>query len=117
MKLVAFRNKEGQARAGWLKDKGVVDMNLVSHGQLPTDMLSFIDRHEEFFALIRKSKLDEATPTHALSEVKLLAPLPIKLAVCPAQMVGEFTTVIGNGFTVMLAAELVLVQPFPSVYV
>ena len=76
MKLVTFRNKEGQTRTGWLKDDGVVDMNLVSNGQLPTDMLSLIDRHEEYFALIKKSKLEEVSATHALAVVKLLAPLP-----------------------------------------
>ena len=40
MKLVTFKNKEGISRTGWLKDSGVVDMNLVSNGKLPADMLS-----------------------------------------------------------------------------
>ena len=42
MKLVTFRNKDGQSRAGWLKDNGVTDMQLVSNGTLPDNMLAFI---------------------------------------------------------------------------
>lgn len=76
MKLVSFRNKNGQSRAGWMKDEGVVDMHQISNGALPDNMLSFIDNHEDYFALIKKHGLEEAEPTHALEEVKLLAPLP-----------------------------------------
>jgi 2-keto-4-pentenoate hydratase/2-oxohepta-3-ene-1,7-dioic acid hydratase in catechol pathway len=76
MKLVTFKNKEGQSRAGLLKNDAVVDMNAASNGALPADMLGFIDRHEEYFAIIKDLKLEEALPTYSLSEVKLLAPLP-----------------------------------------
>src|SRR3954468_11052244 len=76
MKLITFRNKEGQSRAGWLKDNGVTDMHLVSNGTLPDNMLLFIDNHEEYFSLIKEQRLEEATPTHSLDEVQLLAPLP-----------------------------------------
>ncbi len=76
MKLVTFKNKEGQSRAGWLKGDVVVDMNVVSNGALPADMLGFIDRHEEYFAIIRDLKLEEAVPGYSLNEVKLQAPLP-----------------------------------------
>lgn len=76
MKLVTFKNKEGKSRAGWLKNRGVVDMHLVSKGVLPDNMLQFIDNHEEYFSIIREQKLEDAQPTHSLDEVKLLAPLP-----------------------------------------
>ncbi len=76
MKLVTFENAEGQARAGWLQGEGVVDMQQASGGALPADMLSFIDRHEAYFALIDAQKLRDVAPTHALADVKLLAPLP-----------------------------------------
>jgi len=76
MKLVTFKNKEGHSRAGWLKGDAVVDMNAVSNGALPADMLGFIDRHEEYFAIIKNLKLEETVPTHSLNEVQLLAPLP-----------------------------------------
>jgi len=76
MKLVTFRNKEGQSRAGWLKDGGVIDMHLASNGALPDNMLQFIDNHEAYFSLIKEKGLEEATPTYSLEEVKLLAPLP-----------------------------------------
>ncbi|MCU7549736.1 fumarylacetoacetate hydrolase family protein [Chitinophagaceae bacterium LB-8] len=76
MKLVTFKNPEGQSRAGWLTEDGVVDMQMISKGALPDDMLSFIDDHERYFSIIQDQSLHEAKPTYSLSEVKLLAPLP-----------------------------------------
>ncbi|GAA4394922.1 fumarylacetoacetate hydrolase family protein [Nibrella viscosa] len=73
MKLVTFLNKSQESRIGWLLGNQVVDMRLASD-RLPTDMLSFIDNHEAYVQLIRE--LGEVTPHYALSEVKLLAPLP-----------------------------------------
>lgn len=76
MKLVTFHNPDGQVRAGWLTESGVVDMNLVSNGALPADILSFIDNHETYFNLIRENNWLDAEPTHPLDSVRLLAPLP-----------------------------------------
>jgi hypothetical protein len=77
MKLITFQNPDGQARAGWIaSDGGVTDMNLISNGQLPADMLSFIDKHETYFALIQENSWADAAATHAFEDVKLLAPLP-----------------------------------------
>lgn len=76
MKLVTFKNKEGQARAGWLKDNGVVDMQLASNGVLPDNMLAFIDGHEKWSSIIEDMQLEDTAPTNALTEVQLLAPLP-----------------------------------------
>ena len=76
MKLVTFRNKEGQSRAGWLHDGGVVDMRLASNRALPDNMLSFIDDHEEYFCIIKEKNLESKPATYALNEIRLLAPLP-----------------------------------------
>jgi len=76
MKLVTFTNKEGQSRAGWLKEDGVVDMQLVSNGSLPDNMLAFIDDHEKYFSIIKEKDLEAVPATLALNEVRLLAPLP-----------------------------------------
>ncbi|GAA4467100.1 fumarylacetoacetate hydrolase family protein [Nibrella saemangeumensis] len=73
MKLVTFLDKNQESRTGWLVGDQVVDMQLASD-QLPTDMLSFIDRHEAYSQIIKD--LGEVKPHYALSEVKLLAPLP-----------------------------------------
>ncbi len=73
MKLVTFLNPQGQSRTGWVIGDQVVDMQL-AHSDLPTDMLTFIDNHEEYFSIIRG--LGEVKPHYALSAVKLLAPLP-----------------------------------------
>jgi 2-keto-4-pentenoate hydratase/2-oxohepta-3-ene-1,7-dioic acid hydratase in catechol pathway len=73
MKLVTFLNKNQESRIGWLVGENVVDMRLANI-DLPTDMLSFIDNHEEYFRIIKS--LGQVEPHYALSEVKLLAPLP-----------------------------------------
>lgn len=73
MKLVTFKNTNGESRTGWLQGDGVVDMNLASN-KLPTDMLTFIDHHEEYFEVIKS--LGELQAHYQLSEVQLLAPLP-----------------------------------------
>lgn len=73
MKLVTFLNKDQESRIGWLQGESVVDMRLASE-KLPTDMLTFIDNHEDYFQIIKS--LGEVEPHYALDEVKLLAPLP-----------------------------------------
>ena len=75
MKLVTFKNKNGAIKAGWLQGDGVVDMQEVSKGALPDNMLSFIDDHEKYFAIIKGNNLEATTATYPLSEVQLLAPL------------------------------------------
>lgn len=73
MKLVTFKNTKGESRTGWLQGEGVVDMNLASL-KLPTDMLTFIDNHEENFAIIKA--LGDVQPHYQTAEIQLLAPLP-----------------------------------------
>ncbi|MFK7981031.1 MAG: fumarylacetoacetate hydrolase family protein [Saprospiraceae bacterium] len=75
MKLVTFKNKKKQTRIGWLKGDGVVDMKLADK-RLPTKMLTFIDKHERYFKIIKDNNLEEVAPHYALSEVQLLAPIP-----------------------------------------
>ncbi len=75
MKLVTFRNPKGQTRIGWLKGDGVVDMKATDK-RLPNDMLSFIDKNEQYFKIIKENNLENAPPQYKLDEVTLLAPLP-----------------------------------------
>ena len=76
MKLVTFKNKKGQVRAGWLKGKtGIVDMKLADK-RLPTKLLSFIEKHEQYFEIIKTNKLKNTKAHYKRSEVTLLAPLP-----------------------------------------
>ena len=76
MKLVTFQTGKGDVKAGWLKGEGVVNMQLVSDGALPDNMLAFIDDHEKYFSIIKSSGLEDAPPTDRLEHVKLLTPLP-----------------------------------------
>src|SRR6516225_842517 len=76
MKFVTFKNKQGQSKSGWLNADGVVDMQLVSNGALPDNMLAFIDEHERYFSVMKEKNLETAPATYSLNEVRLLAPLP-----------------------------------------
>lgn len=73
MKLVTFRTKDTEPRSGWLVSDGVVDMHMANE-QLPKDMLTFIDHHEQLLPLAQS--LEDSKAHYASSEVKLLAPLP-----------------------------------------
>ncbi len=75
MKLVTFKNTKNRTRIGWLKGDGVVDMKLADN-RLPTKMLSFIDRHEKYFKIIKENQLEDLAPHYSMSEVQLLPPLP-----------------------------------------
>ena len=76
MKLVTFKNKKGQTRIGWLTANGdVVDMKLTDK-RLPNDMLTFIDKHEQYFKIIKDNNLENTPPQYKRDEVVLLAPLP-----------------------------------------
>lgn len=76
MKLVTFQNKNNETSIGWLtNDGGIVDMVKASNGQLPNDMLTFIDNHESYFEIIKEQNLEQLPANYALNDVKLLAPL------------------------------------------
>ena len=76
MKLVTFQSKNNETSIGWITNNGgVVDMAKASNGQLPSDMLTFIDNHEIYFEIIKEQNLEQLPADYALNEVKLLAPL------------------------------------------
>ena len=74
MKLVTFQTKNQSIYTGWLKGEGVVGMQMADD-RLPNDMLTFIDKHEYYFKLIKEASLENIPPHFNLSEVRLLAPL------------------------------------------
>ena len=78
MKFVTFQTPHANPCAGWLTPDGagVVDMHQASGGALPADMLSFIDQHARYTALIEQHGWADAPATYPLAEVQLLAPLP-----------------------------------------
>lgn len=84
MKYVTFKNTSGQHRAGWLENGKAYDMNLLSKGKLPNNMLEFLKKHESYSPMINQIReyIKDKT-THAdiegcfeLSDVTLLAPIP-----------------------------------------
>ncbi|MBE4909698.1 fumarylacetoacetate hydrolase family protein [Bacillus luteolus] len=76
MKFVTFIKKDGVSRAGWmLGNHHVVDMFETSKGKLPCNMLSFLDKQEEYMDII--SSLSEPLESvYALDEVEIVSPLP-----------------------------------------
>ncbi len=76
MKLVTFQKKNHETSIGWLTtDGGVVEM-VKANNQLPSDMLTFIDKHETYFQIIKEQNFEQLPADYTLDEVRLLAPLP-----------------------------------------
>ena len=48
----------------------------LTDSRLPTDMLTFIDNHEAYFAIIKDNNLENTPPQYQRDDVQLLAPLP-----------------------------------------
>ena len=76
MKLVTFRNKTGETKAGLLTSGGIIDLASASRDQLPKDMLSLIDRYDDYRHIIDALTTVNRRPDYALDDVTLLAPLP-----------------------------------------
>jgi len=85
MKFVTFDTGTGSPRSGWLREGCVVDMHEVSAGRLPSELLEFVRRHEDYMEEAERidSRLgSDAKAMHSLkgiypaSDVSLLAPLP-----------------------------------------
>lgn len=84
MKFVTFRNHRGEERAGWIRDRYVVDMHTLSGGSLPDSMLAFLQGGFMDEALRLNQKLDSegevstasGETVYALDDVSLCAPIP-----------------------------------------
>lgn len=75
MKFITFIDGNSEKKAGWLEGESVFEMQRVSNGELPNNMLEFISNHDDYLPLAQKMA-GHAEPTHLLREVKLTAPLP-----------------------------------------
>lgn len=77
MKFVTFYNPEGQLRAGWLSGDKVVDMNVVSKGELPNHLIELIKNQEEYMDMIsRINKKLTNLDSYSINDIRLTAPLP-----------------------------------------
>ncbi|PGE97030.1 fumarylacetoacetase [Bacillus pseudomycoides] len=75
MKLITFRLPSGEMRAGWLEGDKVIDMNMASNGTLPSSMLAFLEKADEYVEIahgIRKP----TSGMYALEDVQLCAAIP-----------------------------------------
>ncbi|PED06663.1 fumarylacetoacetate hydrolase family protein [Bacillus pseudomycoides] len=75
MKLITFRLPSGEMRAGWLEGDKVIDMNIASNGTLPSSMLAFLEKADEYVEIahgIRKP----TSGMYTLEDVQLCAAIP-----------------------------------------
>lgn len=71
MKFITFLY-EGKEKAGILVDDQVLDINKLSNGKIPSDLLSILEKYDEY-----KNEIAELTgESIPLSSVELRAPLP-----------------------------------------
>ncbi|KFN04585.1 fumarylacetoacetate hydrolase family protein [Bacillus clarus] len=75
MKFVTFRLPSQEMRAGWLQGDKVIDMNLASNGTLPSSMLAFLEKADEYVEIVRNIKNPE-NGVYPLEGVELLAAIP-----------------------------------------
>ncbi|MFV8829473.1 fumarylacetoacetate hydrolase family protein [Alkalihalobacterium sp. APHAB7] len=77
MKLVTYRHANGDLRSGWILGNGVADMQEVSKGQLPSNLLEFIKLNEEYLPLANEINRHLIEPSYNFDEVQLTTPIPI----------------------------------------
>jgi 2-keto-4-pentenoate hydratase/2-oxohepta-3-ene-1,7-dioic acid hydratase in catechol pathway len=75
LKFTTFIDKNGQKRAGWVKDQDFFDMHSISNGRLPENILDFIKNYPAYLPIVENLK-NQAEPTNHLNEVQLIAPIP-----------------------------------------
>ncbi|OLS33500.1 fumarylacetoacetate hydrolase family protein [Bacillus sp. MRMR6] len=75
MKFITFRNPDGEQRGGWLKENGVVDMELACQGELPASIRELLERQEQYMPVIHSIDKN-VLPTYSTDEIELRAPLP-----------------------------------------
>jgi 2-keto-4-pentenoate hydratase/2-oxohepta-3-ene-1,7-dioic acid hydratase in catechol pathway len=76
MKFITFYNQQNQLRAGWLDGNRVVDMNEVSDGSLPDNLLDFIKKNAEYMNIITELQEKPNLSGCDLQDISLTAPLP-----------------------------------------
>ncbi|MEY8350451.1 fumarylacetoacetate hydrolase family protein [Bacillus cereus] len=75
MKFITFRLPSGEMRAGWLEGNKVIDMNLASNGALPSSMLAFLEKADEYVGIVRGIQ-KPISGVYALEDVQLCAAIP-----------------------------------------
>ncbi len=74
MKLISYRDQQGQSHLGAKRGDGIVNLHRASGGRLPDDMLEFLQLGEAAIDTARAS-LDRATEILPLDSLQLLAPV------------------------------------------
>lgn len=74
MKLVSYQKSDKQVHLGAIKDNRIVNLNRASAGELPDDMLQFLQLGAAAMQTA-KQVLNDAVGTTPLESVKLLAPI------------------------------------------
>ncbi|EEL52436.1 MULTISPECIES: fumarylacetoacetate hydrolase family protein [Bacillus cereus group] len=75
MRFITFRLPSGETHAGWLEGNKVIDMNLASDGVLPSSMLAFLEKADEYVGIVRGIQ-KPISGVYALEDVQLCAAIP-----------------------------------------
>ncbi|MBY0596419.1 fumarylacetoacetate hydrolase family protein [Bacillus bingmayongensis] len=75
MKFITFRLPSEEMRAGWLEGDKVIDMNIASNGTLPSSMLAFLEKADEYVEIARGIR-KPTSGVYTLEDVQLCAALP-----------------------------------------
>ncbi|MDM5153052.1 fumarylacetoacetate hydrolase family protein [Bacillus sp. DX1.1] len=75
MKFVTFRLPSQEMRAGWLEGDKVIDMSIASKGVLPSSMLAFLEKADEYIEVARNMQSPENGVYH-VEDVQLCAAIP-----------------------------------------
>ncbi|SFA88606.1 MULTISPECIES: fumarylacetoacetate hydrolase family protein [unclassified Bacillus (in: firmicutes)] len=79
MKLITFQKENGDVRAGWIHNTHyAVDMHEASKGELPENMLAFLEHNDVYLTKITELEAEGISMkgVYPLEKVTLLAPLP-----------------------------------------
>ncbi|MBU8907624.1 fumarylacetoacetate hydrolase family protein [Desertibacillus haloalkaliphilus] len=77
MKLVTYKQSNGEQRAGCIVDDKVVDLEQSSSGRLPKTLLEFIQHHEVYEPIAKEMiEAGKFRDSIDISDIELLTPLP-----------------------------------------
>ncbi|MBM7554300.1 fumarylacetoacetate (FAA) hydrolase [Thalassobacillus pellis] len=84
MKFITFKKTDGSTKAGWMENGLAVDMEELSDGKLPGDLLTFLKSHQDYYSQIETLRKDihlSAKGVYPLEEIELRAPIPCPVSV------------------------------------
>lgn len=106
MKLITFTDRQsGFQKAGWIQGGNVYDMQKVSGGRLPDNMLDFLSGGKANLLLAQELEKSGVGPTYSLADITLNAPIPNPPAVRDFMAFEEHLVNAGKRSGIVVAPE------------